>query len=332
MTRSPETSLCFFCYFPIFLQLCRSADRGRLHVTIRVLNQTHSNLKKLVIFGVGLIGGSLALALKRANPALEITGLGRSGDSLKIARDLGVIDVIAEDTASAVRNADMVVIAAPVAQTTSILQAISPHLVEKTVVTDVGSTKTDVLAAAESALGQKIAQFVPGHPIAGAEKSGVTAAQSDLFQGKNIVLTPTSRTSPEATTAVREMWEVAGANVVAMSAVEHDGIFAAVSHLPHLLAFALVNEIATRSNADQFFAFAASGFRDFTRIAGSSPEMWRDISMANREALLRELDAYQLQLTRLHKLLAESNAAGLQQLFEHASRARNEWADQQNKK
>lgn len=288
-------------------------------------------MKKLVIFGVGLIGGSLALALKRANPALEITGVGRSGDSLQTAHDLGVIDIVARDAATAMQNADIAVIATPVAQTAPILQAIAPHLGDKTVVTDVGSTKSDVLAAAEHILGQKIAQFVPGHPIAGAEKSGVTAARIDLFQDKNIVLTPTAQTMHDAVTAVREMWKTTGANVIEMTATEHDGIFAAVSHLPHLLAFALVDEIASRKNASQLFEFAASGFRDFTRIAGSSPEMWRDISLANRDALLNELDAYQLELTRLRKLLAESDSAGLQELFERASQARNDWAQRNQK-
>lgn len=289
-------------------------------------------MNKLVIFGVGLIGGSLALALKRAMPNLRVTGVGRSGDSLQIARDLGIIDFIATDTASALVDADIVVIAAPVAQTAPILQAIAPHLGSNTVVTDVGSTKSDVIQNAKQALGAGFSRFVPGHPIAGAEKTGPTAARADLFQDKNLVLTPTPETSSEALQQIRQMWETAGARVQEMSAKQHDSIFAAVSHLPHLLAFALVDELASRPNAGQLFDFAASGFRDFTRIAGSSPEMWRDISLANRDALLGELQAYQQELTQLLALLQNSDADGLQALFERASQARNNWGAAQEKK
>ena len=283
-------------------------------------------MNKLVIFGVGLIGGSLALALKRANPNLHITGIGRSGDSLQTARELGIIDSIATDAESALAGADMVVIAAPVAQTATILQTITPHLSNDTVITDVGSTKADVIEAAKLALGAKFTQFVPGHPIAGAERSGASAARPDLFQDKNLVLTPTAVTDPQAVQKVQRMWEVAGAKVQSMTATEHDSIFAAVSHLPHLLAFALVDEIAARPNASQLFDFAASGFRDFTRIAGSSPEMWRDISLANRDALLKELHTYQQALANLFTLLEKHDGTGLQALFESASKARNNWA------
>lgn len=291
------------------------------------------HLKKLVIFGVGLIGGSLALALKRTMPQLYITGVGRSGESLKVARELGIIDSIATDAHSALADADMVVIAAPVAQTASILQTIAPHLDSRTIVTDVGSTKGDVIQAAKQNLGVSFSRFVPAHPIAGAEKSGATAALAELFQGKNLVLTPVSETNPGAVQQVREMWEAAGARVQQMTAEQHDSIFAAVSHLPHLLAFALVDEIASRPNANQLFDFAASGFRDFTRIAGSSPEMWRDISLANREALLKELHAYQEELSSLLVLLQNNDGQGLLALFERASKARNDWAAaQENKK
>lgn len=295
----------------------------------RLSSKLAFNLNKLVIFGVGLIGGSLALALKRANPDLHITGVGRSGDSLQTACDLGIIDSIAADAQSAIADADMVVIAAPVAQTGHILRDIAPHLDHSTVVTDVGSTKGDVIDAARNALGEKFSQFVPGHPIAGAEKSGAAAARADLYDGKNLVLTPTPATHPEAVKKVRDMWTIAGARVLEMTAEQHDSIFAAVSHLPHLLAFALVDEIAARPNASQLFDFAASGFRDFTRIAGSSPEMWRDISMANREALLKEMRSYQQALAALFELLENKDSTGLKDLFERASRARNDWAQAQ---
>ncbi len=286
-------------------------------------------MKKLVIFGVGLIGGSVALALKRAAAAPQITGVGRSGDGLQAALDMDIIDTVETDPAKALLDADMVIIAAPVAQTPDILKAIAPHLSSKTIITDVGSTKSDVIKHALTILGESAAQFVPGHPIAGAEKSGVTAARADLFQGKNVILTPTEKTNPEALEQVRQLWQVAGAKVSEMAASEHDGVFAAVSHLPHLLAFALVDELASRSNAAQLFAFAASGFRDFTRIASSSPEMWRDICLTNRESLLSEINAYQDELVTLKNLLENNDGAGLQALFERANRARNEWANGQ---
>ena len=286
-------------------------------------------MNKLVIFGVGLIGGSLALALKRKHMALHIVGIGRPNDSLQTALDMGVIDEIGADIALALADADMVLIATPVAQTARIFQTIAPHLNPNAIITDVGSTKADVIRSAQQLLDKKNAQFVPGHPIAGAEKSGVTAARADLFDGKNVVLTPTGNTNPQALEAVRKLWESAGAHVCVMSADSHDGIFAAVSHLPHLLAFALVDEIASRSNAAQLFDFAAGGFRDFTRIAGSSPEMWRDISLANREALLSEISAYQDELVKLKSLLENHDGAGLQALFERASHARNDWVHSQ---
>jgi len=284
-------------------------------------------LKKIVIFGVGLIGGSVALALKKAGSTAQIVGVGRSSESLQVALDLGVIDTATSDIADAVKDADIILIAAPVAQTPSILSAIKPHLTASTVITDAGSTKGDVLQCAQEILGEQFSQFVGGHPIAGAEKSGVTAAMADLYTNKNVVLTPASATNPEAIQRVKTLWLTCGANVSEMSAATHDGIFAAVSHLPHLLAFALVDDIATRPNAEQLFGFAASGFRDFTRIAGSHPEMWRDISLANKTALLSELNAYQAELARLQQLLEREDGNGLQALFERASIARNNWGE-----
>lgn len=284
-------------------------------------------LKKLVIFGVGLIGGSVALALKKAGMRTQIVGVGRHQDSLQTALDLGVIDVASSDIASAVQDADLILIATPVAQTAAILQAIKPHLNAHTIITDAGSTKGDVLACANSTLGEHLPQFIGGHPIAGAEKSGVTAAMADLYSNKNVVLTPSSATKPEAIAIAQHLWETCGAKVSEMTAENHDSIFASVSHLPHLLAFALVDDIASRPNAAQLFSFAASGFRDFTRIAGSHPEMWRDISLANKQALLKELDAYEAELATIKTLLKNDDATGLQNLFERASVARNAWAN-----
>ncbi len=299
-------------------------------------------MKKLVIFGVGLIGGSVALALKKAGFVTHIVGVGRSEKSLNEALDLGVIDSFsdalqtnihaASSLAKIIVDADLILIAAPVAQTKSILQSIKPHLQPQTVVTDAGSTKGDVLACAKEVLGEQFSQFVGGHPIAGAEKSGVSAATADLFVGKNVVLTPTTlnkdglETNIHALSGVADLWQQCGANVREMSAENHDSIFAAVSHLPHLLAFALVDEIASRPNAEELFSFAASGFRDFTRIAGSHPEMWRDISLANKSALLSEIGAFENELSQLKQLLKNDDANGLQALFERASVTRNNWA------
>jgi prephenate dehydrogenase len=205
------------------------------------------------------------------------------------------------------------------------------------VITDAGSTKSDIQEYVKTAAQQAknpqhfLSQFVGGHPIAGAEKSGVTAAKADLFIGKNVVLTPNKNTSAEAIKLVRELWQATGANVSEMTAEAHDHIFAAVSHLPHLLAFALVNDLAHRPNAKQLFDFAASGFRDFTRIAGSSPEMWRDISLANKNALLSELETYQAEISALKTLLKNEDSQGLQAMFEHASHARQAWQKEREK-
>lgn len=295
------------------------------------------HLNKIVIFGVGLIGGSVALALKKTGVAPKIVGVGRNIENLQTAINLGVIDEAEADIAKAVGDANLVLIATPVAQTQKILEAIIPHLSQSTVVTDAGSTKSDiaqyVMNASKRAKNPEhfLSQFVGGHPIAGAEKSGATAAKEDLFIGKNVVLTPNEKTSLEAIKLVRELWQTTGANVSEMTAQMHDQIFATVSHLPHLLAFALVNNLANRPNAKQLFNFAASGFRDFTRIAGSSPEMWRDISLANKTALLNELEAYQAEISALHNLLKNEDSQGLQAMFEQASQARQAWQKEQEK-
>lgn len=268
----------------------------------------------------------MALALKKAGSTAKIVGVGRSSESLQTALALGVIDVANTSIAEAVEDADLILIATPVAQTPDILKAIKPHLSTSTIITDAGSTKSDVLAYAKDALGEQVKQFVGGHPIAGAEKSGVSAATADLYLHKNVVLTPISDNSTDVIQQVKKLWQNCGANVSEMPAAMHDSIFAAVSHLPHLLAFALVDDIASRPNAEQLFGFAASGFRDFTRIAGSHPEMWRDISLANKTALLTELTAYQAELAQLKHLLENADGAGLQALFDRASTARNAWA------
>lgn len=293
--------------------------------------------KKITIFGVGLIGGSFALALKRANAVAQVVGVGRSAASLARAKELGIIDVHATSIAEAVRDADLILVATPVAQTEAILASIAPHLQPGTVVTDAGSTKSDVVAAARKALGGKIAQFVPGHPIAGREQNGPDAAIVDLYVGKKVVLAPLPENAANDITRVASAWQQCGAIIHRLTPQDHDRVFAAVSHLPHLLAYALVDNIAKKPHADLLFQYAASGFRDFTRIAGSSPEMWRDISLANQAALLGELDAYMAQLTQLRGLLAQANGAALEEVYANAQCARQNWirtieaAEQQNK-
>ncbi|MFM9436173.1 prephenate dehydrogenase [Janthinobacterium sp. CG_23.3] len=282
-------------------------------------------LNKIVIFGVGLIGGSFARALKQAGAVGHVVGMGRSQASLARALELGIIDSVGADMAEAMRDADLVLIAAPVAQTENILAALRPHLQAGTVVTDAGSTKSDVVAAARRALGGKLAQFVPGHPIAGRESNGPDAAIVDLYRGKKTVLTALAENVPADVERVAAAWRACGAVIHQLTPQEHDKVFAAVSHLPHLLAYALVDDIANKPHADLLFQYAASGFRDFTRIAGSSPEMWRDISLANQGALLTELDAYLAQLTGLRAMLAAGDGTAIEALYANAQRARRQW-------
>jgi prephenate dehydrogenase len=280
---------------------------------------------KIAVFGVGLIGGSFALALKKAGAVNHVIGYGRSADTLHRALALGIIDGIAASPEDAVRDADLVMIAAPVAQTGAILRSIAPYLQATTIVTDAGSTKSDVVQAARDALGGKIGQFVPGHPIAGGEQNGPEAALDNLYNGKKVVLTALPENTTEQLARVASAWLSCGAVIHKLTPLQHDGVFAAVSHLPHLLAYALVDQLARRDDADLLFQYAASGFRDFTRIAGSSPEMWRDISLANRDALLDGLDGYIAQLQGMRQALAGSDGEGLLAVFGNARQARHNW-------
>lgn len=286
--------------------------------------------KKIVIFGVGLIGGSFALAQKKAAAATQIVGVGRTAAPLERAIALGIIDSASsadsDALATCLRDADLILIATPVAQTEAILRVIAPHLQAGTIVTDAGSTKTDVVAAARRALGVKVAQFVPGHPIAGREKNGPEAALADLYLGKKVVLTPLAENAPDDVARVAAAWQQCGAIIHQLTPEQHDRVFASVSHLPHLLAYALVDDIARKPHADLLFQYAASGFRDFTRIAGSSPEMWRDIALANQTALLGELDAYLAQLTQLRSALANGDGSAMEAIFANAQQARQRWA------
>lgn len=280
---------------------------------------------RVAVLGVGLIGGSFALALKAAGACASVVGVGRNPDNMRIAKERGIVDSVESDAAVAVRGADLVLVAAPVAQFSELFARIVPGLGPSALVMDAGSTKQDVVAAARLAMGGRIAQFVPAHPIAGAEHSGAAAAKADLYQGKRVVLAPMAENSAALIERAAAAWEACGARISRMSAAEHDAVFAAVSHLPHVLAFALVHEVAQRTNSGQLFGYAAGGFRDFTRIASSHPEMWRDICVANREALVAELDRYVDRLRALRVPLAAGDGKALESVFEDARSARNRW-------
>jgi prephenate dehydrogenase len=284
-------------------------------------------IDRLVVVGVGLIGGSFALALKAAGAVRHVAGLGRDPQAMARALELGIVDEVCTTAQEAMRGADLVLLAAPVGQTGPILASLLPYLEPQTIVTDAGSTKCDVVASAREALGERIAQFVPGHPIAGSESNGPDAAMAGLYRGKKTVLTPLPENDPLAVEKVANAWRQCGALIHTLSPEDHDRVFAAVSHLPHLLAYALVDDIAAKPHASLLFQYAASGFRDFTRIAGSSPEMWRDISLANRAALLTELDAYLAQLTTLRARLAAADGPALETVYANAQRARRAWQE-----
>jgi prephenate dehydrogenase len=283
-------------------------------------------LNKVVIIGVGLIGGSFARALRAAGAVNTIVGVGRSPEVMARALELGIVDEVVGIEA-AMRGADLVLISAPVAQTGRILASLLPFLESHTIVTDAGSTKTDVAASARAALGDRVGQFVPGHPIAGRETNGPDAAIVDLYRGKKTVLTPLAENSAADVARVAAAWSACGAIIHQLTPQEHDKVFASVSHLPHLLAYALVDDIANKPHAGLLFQYAASGFRDFTRIAGSSPEMWRDISLANQSALLGELDAYLAQLTAMRAMLAAGDGAAIEAVYTNAQQARRRWIE-----
>ena len=276
---------------------------------------------KLAVIGVGLIGGSFARAILAARQFAAVIGYDTDAAALDAALELGALTERAASAASAVRGADVVLLAVPVGAMQVVLQAIAPELASNAIVTDVGSTKQDVIAAAK-VLGDRRARFVPGHPIAGREQAGIIASDPELFRGKLFIATPTASTDASAVAAVESLWRAVGCRVERMDAAEHDRVFAAVSHLPHLLAFALVAQIAASPDGTRKLGMAGAGFRDFTRIAASSPAMWRDICVANRAALGAELDSFRYLLDDLQAALDRGDARTLQEIFEQASAAR----------
>jgi len=287
--------------------------------------------EQLGLIGCGLMGGSFALALKEAGLVQRVVGFSPSPSTMQKALQRGVIDTAAPSALQAASGRDIVLLAVPVAATEATLQVIQPAVTPQMLLMDVGSTKGDVLGAAQRALGKQIGSFVAAHPIAGKEMAGVEHADARLYQGCQVILTPTAQTHSRQLQQATEVWQALGARVVQMSPESHDAAFAAVSHLPHLLAFAMMNAMTGQAQGQEFLALAGPGFRDFTRIAASDPKVWRDILLANRQELLAQSQHFQAQLQAFEALMAQGDGAALQALIEQASTARSQWHLKQHK-
>ncbi len=282
-------------------------------------------IQRLTVIGVGLIGGSLARALKQANQCAEIVGCGRNVENLEQAVELKVIDRYETNLAIAVQGADVVVIAVPLGTIAKTFSVIQPVLQPQAIVTDVGSAKACVVADARQYLGDHLSHFVPGHPIAGSEKTGVIASKVDLFVKRRVILTPLAETNQNAYATICKMWQATGAEVVEMAIAHHDKVLAATSHLPHLLAYSLVDTLAQMETKSEVFRFAAGGFRDFTRIAASDPQMWHDICLANKDALLEVLQLFNQDLQQLTQAIAENDSPMVMDMFKRAKAARDKF-------
>ncbi len=281
--------------------------------------------EQLGLIGCGLMGGSFALALKRAGLVKRVVGYSKSPSTTERARLMGVIDVAAASALLAVSGADIVLLAVPVSATEATFKAIGHLITPNTLLMDVGSTKSDVVDAARRVLGDHLGCFVPAHPITGKEVSGVEHADADLYTGKQVILTPIERTFSVQLQKAVDVWTALGCNVIQMSPQSHDAAYAAVSHLPHLIAFALINSIAGQSRGKEYLSLAGPGFRDFSRIAASDPKMWRDVLMANREELLEQSKIFQQTLQSLEKLIASGDGDALENLIKQASETRTNW-------
>ena len=288
--------------------------------------------EQLAIIGCGLMGGSFALALKRAGLVKRVVGYSKSPSTTELARKLGVIDVEAPSALLAVSGADIVLIAVPVAATEATFKAIKHLVTPQMLIMDVGSTKRDVIDAARRALREQVGSFVPAHPIAGREVSGVENADADLYSGKQVILTPIERTLTVQLKKAVDVWTALGCRVVQMSPESHDAAFAAVSHLPHLISFALMNAISGQPLGKEYLSLAGPGFRDFTRIAASDAKMWRDIMVSNREELLAQSKIFQRNLQALELMISTGNADALEGLIEQASLTRANWSMAKNQR
>ena len=278
----------------------------------------------LAVIGVGLIGGSFAAALRRAGQVGRVLGVGRNAQSLARAVELGLIDEAVPAEAAAAR-ANLILLATPVGGLKAVLSQMLPHLADGAVLTDAGSTKAEVVEAARQALGSRIGQFVPGHPIAGAARTGPEAADASLYRGRAVILTPLAENSAASRELVSRAWQACGADVLDMDAEAHDRVLASVSHLPHLLSAVYMEQVATAHDAANRLELAGSGFRDFTRIAAGSPEMWRDIFLSNRDAMLAELASVRGVLDRAERAIADGDGQALLTLLDTAARARRNW-------
>lgn len=281
--------------------------------------------EQLGLIGCGLMGGSFALALKRAGLVKRVVGYSKSPSTTERARQMGVIDVEAPSALLAVSGADIVLLAVPVSATEATFKAIRHLVTPTTLIMDVGSTKRDVVDAARRVLRDHLGCFVPAHPITGKEVSGVEHADADLYTGKQVILTPIERTFTVQLQKAVDVWTALGCNVVKMSPQSHDAAYAAVSHLPHLIAFALINSISGQAQGNDYLSLAGPGFRDFTRIAASDPKMWRDILIANREELLEQSKIFQATLHSLEKLISSGDGDALEAGIDHASHTRANW-------
>ncbi len=284
-------------------------------------------IRRLTVIGVGLIGGSLARALRQAGAVEEIVGCGRSRDNLEKARALGVIDRYSQAVPEAVAGADMVFLGVPLGAMKGVMEQLRGHLASDAVITDGGSAKGSVVRDATEVFGAVPPNLVPGHPIAGTENSGVEASFAELYRNRRVILTPLENTDPQALARVRAMWEACGAEVTEMSVEHHDEVLAATSHLPHMLAFGLVDTLARMKENDEIFRYAAGGFRDFTRIASSNPVMWRDICIANAPALSRMLAAFADEMKDLAQTIAAGDGDHLLEIFTRAKAARDRYVD-----
>ena len=281
----------------------------------------------LSIIGVGLIGGSLARALRQAKLVNRVTGCNRSEETLQHAMQEHVIDDYTMDIAEAVKDADVVVIGTPLSTTIKLLPQIAEAMTSDTVLTDVGSAKGSIVSAAREYLGEHFPRFVPGHPIAGTEQSGVAASFAELFVDHRVILTPLPDTDPAAHQLITEMWQAVQAEVLDLDVLHHDQVLAATSHLPHMLAYALVDCLAGMEEREEIFKYAAGGFADFTRIASSSPEMWHDICLSNREALLETLKVFAEHMQRIQQTIEAEDSEALLQIFKRAKQARDQFTE-----
>ncbi len=279
-------------------------------------------INRLAVIGVGLIGGSLALSLKSKGAVNEVVGYSRSDEARQEALSLGIIDKAADSIAEAVVDADVVFVAVPMGAMASVFAEMSEHIRPEAIITDGGSAKAQVVSSAREALGDKFKQFVPGHPIAGTEKSGPAAAFATLYENHRIVLTPVSETDSAATAKIKMMWQLTGAEVFEMNVEHHDTVLAATSHLPHVLAFNLVGMLAQRDDCDEVLRYAAGGFRDFSRIASSDAVMWRDICLGNKQAILDLLDEFHQGINKIEQAIKEDEGEYLVEVFERAKKAR----------